>query len=342
MIPGSTGTLREENMHRQRTLWAGLTLVFAALYLVIVAKAENYPSKPVTIVVTLAAGTGMDSITRLYADKLSQSLGKPVIVDNRPGAATMLGTASVAAAPPDGHTLLVATSSALAINQTLYKQIAYDPDKDLVPISLYLKSPFILIVNPALPINNVKDLIDYAKNSSTPLTYSSPGIGGLPYLAVEFMRWRFGFNLTHVPYRSSPQAIQDVAAGHVAMSFAEAGASLGLIRDGKLRAIAVSALTRLPVLPDVPTFADASGVSDFETVSWHVLLAPAKTPDDVVNRLHRDMQKIMADKDMQQKIAQLGLIPMDPPSVAETVAYIRAEREKWGKLVKQVGLEGSQ
>ena len=188
---------------------------------------------------TLSAGTGMDVIARLYGDKLSQSLGKPVVIENKPGAATMLGVAAVANAAPDGHTLLVATSSALSLNPTIYKQISYDPERDLAPISLYLKSPFILIVNPALPIHTVPELIKYAKESTTPLTYSSPGTGGLPYLSVELMNQRFGLKMTHVPYRATPQAVGDVAAGHVSLSFAEAGATLALIRDGKLRALAV-------------------------------------------------------------------------------------------------------
>ncbi len=157
----------------------------------------------------------MDVIARLYADKLSQSLGKPVVIENKPGAGTMLGTAAVANAAPDGYTLLVATSSALSINPTVYKQISYDPERDLAPITVYLKSPFILIINPDLPVKTVPELIEYAKNSPTPLNYSSPGTGGLPYLSMELMNHQFGLKMTHVPYRATPQAVGDVAAGHV-------------------------------------------------------------------------------------------------------------------------------
>src|SRR4051812_48067520 len=163
--------------------WLVFRSVAAALLFVAIGSqsrvvAQDYPARPITIVVTLAAGTGMDVIARLYAEKLSQRLGKPVVIENKPGAGTMLGTAAVASAQPDGYTLLVATSAALSINPTVYKQLAYDPERDLVPVSLYLKSPFILIVNPALPVQTVPELIDYAKKSPTPLNYSSPGTGG--------------------------------------------------------------------------------------------------------------------------------------------------------------------
>jgi tripartite-type tricarboxylate transporter receptor subunit TctC len=322
----------------------GAILVLAALAIGSYSRvqAQDYPARPITIVVTLAAGTGMDVIARLYAEKLSQSLGKPVVIENKPGASTMLGTAAVASAAPDGYTLLVATSAALSINPTLFKQIAYDPEKDLVPVSLYLKSPFILIVDPKLPVNSVPELIDYAKKSSTQLNYSSPGAGGLPYLSVELMNSRFGLKMTHVPYRNSPQAITDVAAGHVSLSIAEAGASLALIREGKVRALAVTSTQRLPAHPSVQPMAEAANAPGFETVSWHVLLAPAKTPRPIVERLHAEMQRIMSDKDMQEKLSNLGLIPLDPPSIADTESYIKSETAKWSEVVKQVGLAGSQ
>jgi tripartite-type tricarboxylate transporter receptor subunit TctC len=306
------------------------------------AQAQDYPTRPITIVVTLSAGTGMDVIARLYADKLSQSLGKPVVIENKPGAGTMLGTAAVANAAPDGYTLLVATSSALSINPTVYKQISYDPERDLAPITVYLKSPFILIINPDLPVKTVPELIEYAKNSPTPLNYSSPGTGGLPYLSMELMNHRFGLKMTHVPYRATPQAVGDVAAGHVSLSFAEAGASLALIRDGKVRALAVSSTQRLPAHPSVPPMAEAANAPDFETVSWHALLAPAKTPAPIVEKLNAELKRIMSDPEMQKKLSDLGLIPIAPLSTAETVRYIKSETEKWSSLVKRLGLVGSQ
>src|SRR4051794_2244982 len=304
--------------------------------------AQTYPTKSITLVVPLAAGTGMDTIARLYSEQLASSLGKPIVIDNRPGAAMMLAISFVARSAPDGYTLGIATSGPLATNPVLYKRIDYDPDKDFTPIALYVKSPFVLVVNPALPVRSVPDLIKLAKESGSPLNYSTPGVGLMQHLSVEFMKQRFGFEATHVPYRSTPQSVTDIVAGHVAFGFAEAGAAVPLIKEGKLRAIAVSSKTRLPILPDVPPFAQVSGASDYEAVSWHVLLAPAATPAPVIDRLHGDMKRIMGSAEMVKKVSDLGLIPFDTRPVAEIRTYIRSEQEKWGSLVRTLGLAGSQ
>lgn len=300
---------------------------------------QGYPNRPVTIVVPLAAGSGMDTLVRLYAEKLADKLGKPVVVENKPGAALMLAAQHVAQQPPDGHTLLVSTSSAMAINPVLYKKINYDHVKDFVPISFYVKSPFILVVNPDLPAKTVPELIKLAKEKE--LSYSSPGAGVAQHLSMEYMKQRFGVNVTHVPYRNTPQSIQDIAAGHVQLGFAEAGASLPLINEGKLRALAVSSLTKLPTVPDVPPFAEAASTPDFEAVSWHMLYAPAATPKEIVERLHKEMTAIMSDPEMQKKASAIGLLPLNPPSIDETQKYLAAERDKWGSLVRKLNLEGT-
>ena len=305
------------------------------------ARAQDYPTRPVTIVVPLAAGSGMDALVRLYAEKLQVALGKPVVVDNRPGAALMLAAAAVATAPADGYTLLVSTSSAMAINPVLYKKVNYDHVKDFVPISFYVKSPFILVVNPDLPAKSVPELIKHIKDSKSPLSYSSPGAGVAQHLSIEYMKKRFDLDITHVPYKNTPQSIQDIAAGHVQLGLAEAGASLPLIRDGKLRALAVSATTRIPSLPDVPPFAEAAKAPDFEAVSWHILFAPAATPKPIIERLHAEMKKIMADPEMIKLTEKIGLLPVDSPNTDGIQKYLASEREKWGSLVKQLGLAGS-
>jgi tripartite-type tricarboxylate transporter receptor subunit TctC len=209
-----------------------LAAVVAVLALHAPLRAEDYPSKPITIVVSLAAGTGMDVVTRLYAEKLSQALGKPVIVENKPGAATTLAANQVANAPADGYTLVVLTSIALSINPTLYKHLNYDP-ADFVPISLYVKSPFILSTYPGLPAKTVPEFIKLAKASNPPLTYASIGAGSLQQMSIEFAKKRFGFEATHVPYRSTAQLATDLTAGHVSASFLEAGLSIPLIKDGR-------------------------------------------------------------------------------------------------------------
>ncbi len=305
--------------------------------------AQAYPSKPVTIVVPLAAGTGMDSVVRLYAEELAKSLGQPVVVENQPGAAMMLAASSVARATPDGHTLLVAAIAPMAINPTLYKKVNYDPDRDFVPIALYAKSPFVLVVNPALGLGTVAEFMARAKASAAaPLTYSTPGAGFLQHLTMEFMKQKFAFAATHVPYRSSPQSINDVVGGHVNASFAEMGASLALIRDGQLKALAVTSSQRLAKLPDVPTMAEAANAPGYEAVSWHVILAPAATPKAIVDKLHAEMKRVTGNKAFQDKVAEIGLVPVDTQSSDEIRAYIAAERTKWSAVVRELGLEGSQ
>jgi tripartite-type tricarboxylate transporter receptor subunit TctC len=321
--------------------WALLCVVLLGLLASVPARAEDYPSRTITIVVSLAAGSGMDVITRLYAEKLSEAFGKPVIVENKPGAATTLAANHVANAPPDGYTLVVLTSIALSINPTLFKQLNYDP-QDFTPISLYVKSPFVLVIDPSLSAKTLSEFVELAKKANPPLNYASIGAGSVQHMSMEFAKKRLGFDATHVPYRSTPQSVTDLMGGHVAASFLEAGLSIPLIKEGKLRALAVSSAQRLPLLPDVPPFAEASGAADYEGVSWHMLLVPTKTPQPIIDRLHTEMKRIMEAPEMRAKIAALGLIPNDSPSIEDMRSYIQSERLKWGAMVKQLGLEGSQ
>jgi tripartite-type tricarboxylate transporter receptor subunit TctC len=318
--------------------WALLCVVLLASA---PARGEDYPSRAITIVVSLAAGSGMDAVTRLYAEKLSEAFGKPVIVENKPGAATTLAANQVARATPDGYTLVVLTSIALSINPTLFQHLNYDP-QDFTPISLYVKSPFVLVINPSLPAKTLSEFVEFARKANPSLNYASIGTGSVQHMSMEFAKKRLGFDATHVPYRSTPQSVTDLMGGQVAASFLEAGLSMPLIKDGKLRALAVSSAQRLPLLPDVPPFAEASGATDYEGVSWHMLLVPSKTPQPIIDRLHAEMKRIMQAPEMQAKIAALGLIPNDSPSIEDMRSYIRSEQLKWGALVKQLGLEGSQ
>jgi len=323
-------------MHR-----ASLCVVLLGLLATVPARAEDYPSRAITIVVSLAAGSGMDSITRVYAEKLSEDFGKPVIVENKPGAATTIAANQVAKANPDGYTLVVLTCIALSVNPTLFKHLGYDP-QDLTPISLYAKSPFILVIDPSLPAKTFSEFVELAKKANPPLNYASIGAGSVQHMSMEFAKKRLGFDATHVPYRSTPQSVTDLMGGHVAASFLEAGLSIPLIKEGKLRALAVSSAQRLPLLPEVPPFAEASGATDYEGVSWHMLLVPSKTPQPIIDRLHAEMDHIMKDPAMREQIAALGLIPYDSPSIEDMRSYIQSERLKWGGMVKQLGLEGSQ
>jgi tripartite-type tricarboxylate transporter receptor subunit TctC len=306
------------------------------------AFAQDYPSRTITLVVPLAPGTGMDVIARLYGEQLAQRLGRPVIVENKPGGGFISATQSVLAAAADGHTLLVAAPSNLSYNPILYKQLPYDPEKDLVPISHYLTSPFILVVNPTLPVRTAAEFIQYAKAQPAPLSYSTPAGIGVPGFAVEAMAHRFGLKFNHVPYRSSPQSILDIASGHIHFAFAEAGASQALIQDGKLRALAVSSHQRLPAHPSIPPFAQAANAPDFEIVAWHMLVARSGTPKPILERLNADMKQIMAAPEMQQRMSNMGLIPLDPAPLAESERYIKSETAKWRTLLTTIGLAGTQ
>jgi tripartite-type tricarboxylate transporter receptor subunit TctC len=304
------------------------------------AVAQTYPSKQITIVVPLAAGSGVDLMTRFYAQRLN--LGRPVVIENKPGAATMIGTAFVATSPPDGHTLLSATSSAMAINPVLYKKIAYDPNRDFVPINFYLKSPFVLCVNPSVPANTVPELIKLAKERPQAFSFGSPGAGTTQHLSVEYLKHRFGVNMTHVPYRSNPQYINDLVAGHLNVAFVESASASQLIAQGKLRGLASATAERLQILPNIPTLAEAVNDPEIETVSWHMLFAPAATPKEIVDRLHTETRKATTSPEFRKQLLDRGQVPVASPPPDGIRAYIKSEQEKWGALVRRLGLAGSQ
>lgn len=321
---------------------AVMTLVSVVLWASTSAFAQTYPTKPITIVVSLAAGTGMDTIVRAFGEGMSQRLGRPVVVENKPGAAQNIASAYVAAAAPDGYTLLVASAAPMAVNPTTFKQLAYDPQRDFVPLALYARTGFLLVTNPALQLRTIEDLIAYAKKQPTPLSFGAAGVGGLQNLTMELFRQKFDLKLTNVPYRNSPQSLADVAAGHINLAIAETGASLPLIRSGKLHALAVTSAQRIGPLPDVPAVAETRGASDFEAVSWHVLVAPARTPKDVVAKLHEIAKAVTTTPEMKTRIANLGLTPVDVADVEAMQRYMLAERNKWAEIARRMGLEGSQ
>ncbi len=328
-------------MTRSRLRTGALACVLAAMLPGLPANAQDYPTRNVTIVVPLAAGSGMDSIVRIYAEDLSKALGKPVVVENQPGAALMLAVQNVARATPDGHTLVVSASPPMAVNPTLYKKLNYDAEKDFVPLALYAKSPFVLIVNPDFGAGTMKEFIKKAQDSANPLTYGTTGAGTLQFLTMETLKRDHKFQASHVPYRSPPQIVTDVVGGHITSSISETGAALSLIVDGKLKALAITASAPHPALPQVPTMAEAMGMPGFEAVSWHVLMAPAATPRPIVERLHAEMTRITGDAAFQKRVSDIGLMPLPPRSVEDIQKYIKSERERWGAVVTQLGLAGS-
>jgi tripartite-type tricarboxylate transporter receptor subunit TctC len=223
----------------------------------------------------------------------------------------------------------------------MFKNPGYDPLTDFIPVAQYLKSPYVLVVNNDMPVKNFKEFVDYTKARPGKLTYAVNGVGGAANLAGELLKKRFGVDMENVGYTNTPQAFLDVAAGHILIAVADVGTALPLIKSGQLHALVVTSATRIPTLPDVPTVNEAAGVNDFEAVSWHILIARKGTPQPIIDKLHDEMTKIMADPEISKKIADLGLLPHPVPSIDETRAYIKAEDEKWGNVIKELGLAGT-
>lgn len=320
-----------------RNIVAALAVAFCAAS---PALAETFPARPVTLVVPLGAGGAMDVIIRTMGPKLTEILGQPMVVENKTGGGTVTAAQYVAkSVTADGYTLLVAPSGTLTTNTVLYKTLSYDPIKDFVPIALYTKVPFVLVVNPDLPIKSIADLVSYVK-AGNKLSYSSTGTGAVPHLATELLRSALNIEMTHVPYRGAPQALTDVVAGHVQLTFADPSVAPPLMKDGKIRAIGASSLTRIGIMPDVPPLADV-GVPGFEAVSWHMVVAPAATPPDVVEKLHAAFKTVGQQKDVQDKLVSMGLIPVDTPSVPDLRKFLEAEMVKWRNQVEKAGIAGS-
>jgi tripartite-type tricarboxylate transporter receptor subunit TctC len=304
------------------------------------AFAQDYPTRQVTIVVPFAPGGSVDFIGRLVGQKLSERLGRPVIIENRPGAGSATGTLAVTKAAPDGYTLLVAPSGTFAINPTLYKQLSYDPASDLIPVALVVRDPLLLVVNPALPVKSVADLIRLAKERPGKLSFASPGAGTSLHLLGEFLKVTAGIEMVHVPYRGGAPAMQDLVAGQVDLMFADPATGVPQVQAGKVRALGVSSATRLPAAPDIPTVAEA-GLPGFEMVSWQLIAAPAGTPGDIVAKLNGALKAVMAEPEMQKAVIARGQIPVVSPSSQELAAFVATENGRWGKVVREAGLAGS-
>jgi tripartite-type tricarboxylate transporter receptor subunit TctC len=271
------------------------------------AAADDYPSRPATLIAPWPAGGAVDTLCRIFAARLTDRLGKSVVVDNRPGAGSVLGVAATARAAPDGYTLVMAGSAALATTVTIYRKLPYDPSKDFAPLALITRIPFVLVVNPSLPVNSVTDLIKLAKNEPGRLSYASGGPGSPHHLFTELFKSMTGTEMLHVPYKGSAPALNDVVAGQVPLMFGDVVASLPLVSAGKVRALGVSSTTRIPSAPDIPTIAE-SGVPGYEGVGWVMIVAPAHTPGAVVERLYAELKSIAALPEVQEQMIALGTI----------------------------------
>lgn len=303
------------------------------------ALAQDYPLRPITLVVPYAPGGTSEAIARRVMHRLELRLGKPVIVDNRPGASTINAAAQVARAAPDGYTLLLATSTTLAINATVYKNLTYDPVDDFVPVALIAGVPFMLVVNPSLPVETVADLVRTSKTIRGGLSYASTGYGSAAHLYVEMLKTMTGLEAVHVPYKGNAPGLNDVVAGHVHMMIGDFGTSNELFRAGRVRALGVSTATRVSAAPDIPTLAEA-GVSGYDASAWQMVVAPAKTPEGIVLRLNAELRAILEEPGVRADFTSRGLIPIATAPVNELKSFVASEIVRWSEVVKKAGAAG--
>jgi tripartite-type tricarboxylate transporter receptor subunit TctC len=306
-----------------------------------IARAQDYPSRQITLIAPWPAGGAVDALCRAVAPHLTERLGRSVVVENRPRAGSVIGTAAGAKASPDGYTMVMAGSGSLAISATMYKKLPYDPVKDFVPMVLGAKIPFVLVVTPSLPVHSVAELVTYAKENPGKLSFASGGPGSPHHLYGELLKSMTGIEMTHVPYKGSAPALTDVIAGHVPLLFSDTVPSLPQIREGKVRALGVSTAVRLPSAPEIPPIAEA-GVPGFDAAGWGVFSVPAGTPKETVSKLQNALNSALALPDVQQQIIRLGMIPGSPSSPEELQRFIDSEIVRWGKVVQQAGLAGTE
>ena len=299
--------------------------------------AQSYPTKPIRLIVPFPPGGGNDVIARVIAQKLSERLGQQVIVDNRAGANGIVGLQALMQSPPDGYTLAVGAAGPLAVNPSLYDKLPYDPLKDFSPITNMVNYPLLLVVHPSVPVKTTQDLVNLAKAKPKQLYFASPGSGNSGHLAGELLNSMANVQTVHVPYKGQGPALSDLISGQVQMLYSSIPSVLPQVKSGQLNALAVGSAKRVPSLPDIPTISE-SGVPGYEAYSWVGMVAPAKTPKDIVNRLNREIVDILKQKDVSEKLNQQGALPVgDSPE--QFAAYIKTEIDKWGAVVRAANIK---
>ena len=299
------------------------------------ATAQDYPTRPITLVVPYAAGGGNDIMARTAADKMSPALGQQIVIENRGGAGGSIATRQVAHATPDGYTLGLGGTGTLAVDPTLYPNAGYDPRKDFAPIGLIGTSALVLVIHPSIPAHNVKELIAYAKANPGKLNFASAGVGSGIHLAAEYFKVQAGIEMTHVPYKGSAPALADLVGGHVSMYFSSLPPAIGLVKDGKIRALAVTGLKRSPIFPELSTVSE-SGLPGFEAVLHYGIVAPAGTPKPIVQKLNAALRQAVMSDELKQKLAADGTEPL-ASTPEEYAADIDKEETKWSVIVKKSG-----
>jgi tripartite-type tricarboxylate transporter receptor subunit TctC len=299
------------------------------------AQTTDYPTKPVRVLIGFPPGQATDTLGRAVAQKLQEAWGQQFYVDNKPGASGSIATQMAMQSPPDGYTLLVSSSGVLAVNPHLFTKLAYDPVKDFVPVAGIGVVPLVLVANNQFPAANLKELVAAAKAKPGGINYASSGIGITNHLVMSMFLSASGVNMTHVPYKGGPPALTDLMGGQVQVMFETSVAALPFVKQGRLRALAVSSLERVPAAPDVPTVAE-QGFPGFSGVPWVSLMAPAGTPKPIVDKLHAEVNRILQTPAMRDTFAAQGVVPM-VMTQPELSAFIKAEISKWGKAVKDSG-----
>jgi tripartite-type tricarboxylate transporter receptor subunit TctC len=312
--------------------WGLSLFLWAAL-----ACAQTYPARPVTFVVPFPPGGGTDISARTVAAKLTDKWKQSVVIENRGGAAGIVGADAVAKARPDGYTLLIVNVGVTSINPALYPKLPYNPDTAFTPVSLICELPFVLMASPSFPPGSVKELVAYAKANPDKVTFASSGSGGSPHLTAEIFQLATGTRMTHVPYKGGGPAMTDLMAGHVNLLFASVLEGSGHIKSGKLKGLAVSHARRSPAIPDVPTLAEA-GVKNAESGSWIALVAPAGTPQPIIAKVGADVADVVAQPDVKEKLIGQGAVPQ-ASTPAELQALINADLARYGRIIREKGLK---
>jgi len=311
---------------------AVIAALAAAALALSAAHAQVYPAKPIRLIVPYPAGGGTDFFARTVAAQLSQQMGQQVVVENRPGAATIIGADAAAKSAPDGYTLLLGDTATYAVNPSLYKKLPYDPQKDFSPVSLTGRFALLLVVNPAsIKADSVGELIEQAKKTPRALDYASPGAGSPHHLAMELFKLRTGVPFTHVPYKGAAPALQDLLGGRIPVMFLDLATGAPQIKGGKLKALAVASDQRIAALPGLPTLGE-SGLPGFEAWAWQALAVPAATPREIVAQLNAEYRKAIGTPEVRRKMIDAGIDPLQS-SPAEAAAYIKSETAKWAKVI---------
>lgn len=298
--------------------------------------AQNYPNKPIRFIVPVAPAGLTDILTRAIGQKLTESWGQPVIIDNRPGAGAIIGMEMAAKAPPDGYTILMSWPGPLAVNPSLYSKLPYDPVNDFVPVIQVATYPLILVVHPSLPVKSVKELIALAKSKPGEINYGSSGNATTSHLTMELFKTTADIDMVHIPYKGAAPAMTALLGGHVSLVFDSITVAMPHVKAGKLRVLGISSLKRSPAAPDLVTISE-SGLPGFEVIGWYGVLAPAGTPREIVTKLNNEIAKILQMPDLKERLSGQGLdLVSDTPE--QFAAHIKKEIAKWAKVVKSAGI----